>query len=151
MTRWWQRRAPRPSRWKSRPTRRRRPSRNTHEIEIKAAEAPRPFSLGLGRLEGERQAVHAVAQAGGLRPVIKHMPQMTAAAAAMHFGALHEQGMIVRRQHRIGQRAVETRPAGAAVEFGVGRKKVQGTAGAGEDALAMFLVERRSERRFGIL
>src|SRR3546814_14361447 len=40
-----------------------------------------------GRPEAERRAVHAIALAGRLRHVVEDMPQMTAAAPAMHLGA----------------------------------------------------------------
>src|SRR3546814_3225598 len=42
---------------------------------------------GSGRPEAERRAVHAIALAGRFRPVVEDMPQMPAAAPAMHLGA----------------------------------------------------------------
>jgi hypothetical protein len=42
-----------------------------------------------GPPEDEGDAVHAVAQAGRLRPVVEHVPQVAAAPAAMHLGPGH--------------------------------------------------------------
>ena len=41
-------------------------------------------SSGLLRLEGQRRAVHAVAQAGGGRPVLKHVAKVAQATGAAH-------------------------------------------------------------------
>ena len=53
--------------------------------------------------------------------------------------------------HGIGQGPEETGPAGAAVELGIGGIKIQRAAGAGENTLAMLIVQRRGEGRFGAL
>ncbi len=53
--------------------------------------------------------------AGRRRTVVEDMTQMTAAAAAVHFGAYGKQAAVDRRGDGIGQRRGETRPAGAAV------------------------------------
>src|SRR3974390_2736356 len=67
---------------------------------------------------------------------------MPLAAPAMYFGAGHEERTISRSFHRIRQRCIETRPAGAALELGVGREQREVAAGTGKNALALFVVER---------
>src|SRR2546430_13240687 len=88
-------------------------------------------------MEHEAKAVDAIAQAGRLRSVVEDMAEMAAAAAAMHLSACHAEGAVLGLAERIFQRLIEARPAGAAFEFGVGRKQRQVAAGAGEDAPSM--------------
>src|ERR1700745_1741811 len=71
----------------------------------------------------QRKAVHAIAQAGGLRAVGK-------------YGA---------------ERIVEARPTGAAFELGLGGEQRQVAAGAGEDALAVLLQKRARPGTLGAL
>src|SRR5690606_10112268 len=73
------------------------------------------------RMEGQRRAVYAVAQAGRRRAVVEDMAEMTAAAAAMHFGADHAEGRIPAFPHSLGNLAPEARPSGAGLELGLGR------------------------------
>src|SRR6266545_3951646 len=49
-----------------------------------------------GGHERERDAVHAVAQPGRRRPVVEHVAEMAAAAAAVHLGARDQQRAVVR-------------------------------------------------------
>ena len=42
----------------------------------------------------ERGSIHAIALTGGLRAVVKHVAEMAAAPAAMHFCAGHEQAAV---------------------------------------------------------
>src|SRR3546814_3080203 len=72
-----------------------------------------------GRPEAERRAVHAIALAGRLRPVVEDMPQMPAAAPAMHLGARIAKLAVGRGRDGALQRRPETRPAGMAFEFGL--------------------------------
>ncbi len=106
---------------------------------------------GLRRLEAQRQPVHAVAQPGRLRPVVEHMAEMAAAAAAMHFGPQHHEGAVLGGGHRIGQRLVEARPAGAAVELGLGGEQRLVATGASEGSLAMLLVQRAAVGPLGAM
>ena len=53
-------------------------------------------------LKTQRHAVHAIAQARGPRAVVEDMAQMAAAAAAMHFGAVHVEAMIGRVSTALG-------------------------------------------------
>src|SRR4051794_36965420 len=82
------------------------------------------------RMEYQRKAVHAVTQAGRLRAVVEDVAEMAAAAAAMDFGAQHAEGTVLGLPHRVVERLPETRPAGAALELGVGGKQRQVAAGA---------------------
>src|SRR5258707_10610545 len=93
-------------------------------------------------MKHQRKAVHAVAQAGRLRPVVEHMTEMTAATAAVHLGAQHAERPVGRGADGVFERLVETRPAGAAFELGLGGEQRQVAAGAGEYAFAMLLQKR---------
>jgi hypothetical protein len=90
-----------------------------------------------------------VTLAGGRRAVIEDVAEMAAAAAAMLFGARIDQLEIGPVGDGIRQRLVKTRPAGAAVEFGLGRIERQVAGRAVKDAGALLVVERAGERPFG--
>src|SRR5258708_3436029 len=90
------------------------------------------------RVEHQANAVDAIAKTGRLRSVIEDVPEMAAAAAAMHFGAQHAVGAILGLADGVFQRLIKTRPAGAAFEFGLRGEQRQVAAGAGENALAML-------------
>src|SRR6267378_3659994 len=102
-------------------------------------------------MEDQRKAVHAVAQAGRLRPVIKDMTEMAAAAAAVNFGPQHPKGAVFGLADGIVERLIKTRPAGAALEFRLRGEQRQIAAGAGEYALAMLLEQRARTRALGAL
>src|SRR5579862_3916490 len=70
------------------------------------------------RDELHRHAVHAIAQAGRLRPVVEDMAEMAGAARAVDLGAGHQQAPVTSLADRPGKMIVEARPAGAAVELG---------------------------------
>ena len=67
----------------------------------------------LGGHEFQRDAVYAVAEPGGLGPIVKHMAEMAAAAAAMRLLADHAVGGILAGTDRVFNRRPEARPAGA--------------------------------------
>src|SRR6476620_12435632 len=69
------------------------------------------------RLELHGDAVDAVAQTGRRRPVLEHVSEMAATAAAMHLSAYHAVACVRRRLDRAGRGIVEARPAGAALEL----------------------------------
>src|SRR5262245_17566409 len=76
-------------------------------------EAPlRPIGL-----EVHGDAVDAIAQMRRRGPVVKHVPEMAAAPAAMHLGAHHPIASIGRSFDRTLHRIVEARPAGTALEL----------------------------------
>src|SRR5665647_796846 len=102
-------------------------------------------------MEHQRKAVHAVAQAGRLRSIVEDVAEMAAAAAAVDFGPQHSEGAVFGLADGIFQRLIETRPAGAALEFSFRGKQRQVAAGAGEDALAVFLEQRARTRALGAL
>src|ERR1700712_817557 len=97
-------------------------------------------------MKDQGKTVHAVAQAGRLWPVIEQMAEMAATAAAVDFGPQHPKGPIFGLADRVVERLVKTRPAGAALEFGVRGKQRQGAAGAGEGALSMLPQQRTRTR-----
>src|ERR1700726_3413021 len=88
------------------------------------------------------KAVHAVAQAGRLRPIVEYVAEMAAAAAAVNFGPQHAKSAVFGFADGVLERLVKARPAGAALELRFRREKRQDAPGAGEDALAMLLQER---------
>src|SRR5688500_18500131 len=73
--------------------------------------------LGVLRLEVQRDAVDAIAQAGRRRAVRENMTEVAAASAAVHLGAGHSKAAVLGRFGRTGLRIIEARPAGAALEF----------------------------------
>src|SRR5689334_9182991 len=77
------------------------------------------------------------------------MAEMAAAAAAMHFDPRHAVGAVLGAADRVVERLPETRPAGAAVELGVGGEQRQVAAGAGEYPLAVLLQQRARPRPLG--
>src|SRR3984957_16595148 len=101
------------------------------------------------RMKHQRKTVHAVAQAGRLRSVVEDVAEMTAAAAAVNFGAQHSEGTVLGLADRVLERLIKTRPAGAALELGLRREQRQVAAGTGEDALAMLLEQRAAVRTLG--
>src|SRR5216683_885646 len=104
-----------------------------------------------GRMEYQGKAIHAVAQAGRLRPVVEDVTEMAAATAAVDFGPQHPEGAVFGLADRVFERLVEARPAGAALEFRLRGEQRQVAAGAGEDALAMLLEQRARSRTLGAL
>src|ERR1700730_12458538 len=102
-------------------------------------------------MEYQRKAVHAVAQAGRLRSIVENVAEMTAATAAVDFGAQHPKGAVFGLADGIVERLITTRPAGAALEFRLRGEQRQVAAGAGEDALAMLLEQRARSRPLGAL
>ena len=77
----------------------RRPADKCHrrggERRDETALIRRCASLGIRRHERQRDPVHAVAQARGRRPVIEHVAEMAAAAAAVHLGPGREQAAVL--------------------------------------------------------
>src|SRR5687767_4215221 len=80
------------------------------------------------------------------------MAEMPAAAPAMDLGAdEEEQGAIYRCSNRPVDRSRKARPAGAAVEFGVGAEQRQVTPGTCKNPLAVLLIERTGSGRLGAM
>src|SRR3977135_3324809 len=100
-------------------------------------------------MEDQRKAVHAVAQAGRLRPIVKDVTEMAAAAAAVNFGPQHPKGAVLGLADGVLERLIKTRPAGAALEFRLRGEQRQVAAGAGENALAMLLEQPTRSRTLG--
>src|ERR1700733_11119954 len=101
------------------------------------------------RVKHHSKAIHAVTKTGRLRSVIEDVAEMTAATAAVNFGAQHAEGTVFVLADRVLQRLIEARPAGAAFEFGLRGEQRQVAAGAGENALAMLLQQRARIRPLG--
>src|SRR3954469_5790225 len=79
--------------------------------------------------EFQRRRVDAIAQVGGLRPVVEHMAEVGAALAANGFGAPHQKTIVLFALDILrGNRRPEARPAGAGIELGIGAKQLVTTA-----------------------
>src|ERR1700694_4748005 len=104
-----------------------------------------------GRMKHQRKAVHAVAQAGRLRPIVEDVTEMAAATAAVNFGPQHPKGPVFGLADGILKRLIKTRPAGTALEFGFRGEQRQIAAGARENRLAMLLEQRARARALGAL
>src|SRR6202795_5070542 len=102
-------------------------------------------------MEQQRKAVHAVAQASRLRPVVEDVTEMTAAAPAVNLGTQHPEGAVLCFADGVLERLIKTRPAGAAFEFRLRGEQRQGAPGAGEDGLAMLLEQWARTRALGAL
>src|SRR5687767_11208356 len=77
-----------------------------------------PLPLVRGR-EGQRHAIDAITQAGWRRTVGKHMTEMAAALAAMHFGSAHAEAAVNGLADRARERRKEAGPAGATLELSI--------------------------------
>src|SRR4051794_10075469 len=83
------------------------------------------------------------------RAILEHVPEMAAAAAAMHLGADHAVAAIGRGLDRTRDRIVEARPAGAALELLLRSEQLLSATHAGERAGALFVVERAGAGTLG--
>jgi hypothetical protein len=100
-------------------------------------------AAGSGRVELQRHAVHAIAQARRRRTVVEDMAEMPTAARATDLGALHEQRRIGRGYDGTVQRLPETGPTGAAFELR-GRGIQRQVAGRTGECPGAMLVEERT-------
>src|SRR5262252_762432 len=90
-------------------------------------------------LEFQRDPVQAITQTGRGRSITEDVAKMRSATGAKYFIALHSQTVILDRHNISGnERFVETGPAGAGLEFSIGRKKRCTAADTSENAAAMF-------------
>src|SRR5690348_8466451 len=101
-----------------------------------------------GWAERHRNTVHAIAQPGRLRTVVEHVTEVTTAAPTEHLGACHADAVVLALEYGTVERLPETRPPGAAVEFGVGGKQVERAARTTEHPVPVLIVERAAVRRF---
>ena len=106
--------------------------------------------LGLFWLEIERNAVHTVPQPGRPGAVLEDVAEVPLAPRAVHLGPLHPvaSGRWSSRPRPVHRRP-EARPSGSAVELCLRREELLAAAGAPEDALAVFLVQRTRARALG--
>ena len=99
------------------------------------------------RLEAERHPIHAKALARGPRAIRENVAQVGIALRAADFRSAHQKRPVLVLGHGvIVHRLIEARPSGAGLEFGVGREKGRATAHAGENTLALLVVERACAR-----
>src|SRR5262249_24510154 len=79
------------------------------------------------------------------------MAQMAAAVRAVDLHARHALAAIQGRRTRSLERTKEARPAGAALEFRVGRKDRPSARRAGEGAVALLPIERARAGALGTM
>ena len=91
------------------------------------------------RLEGERHAIDAIAQARRRRPVREHVAEMAAAGRAMAFRPDHAVAAVLGVLDRPGKGIVEARPAGVALELEVRAEQRRPAADAGEGPGALLV------------
>src|SRR5881394_2787608 len=119
------------------------------DVPVNAAKSNPAMRERSIRLEIHRHAVDAVAQSGGRRAVREDMAQVTAAAAAVAFGAHHAVRAVARFLDRTGLRIVEARPAGAALEFLLRLEQFLPAARAGEGPGALLVIKGATSRPLG--
>src|ERR1700752_5498057 len=78
------------------------------------------FGELLAAMKVECRSVHAIAQPGGLRAIVKDVAEMAAAPAAMHFGAGHEETAVGLGLDPLLDRRREAPPPGSPGGRGVG-------------------------------
>src|SRR5262249_18774757 len=108
----------------------------------------KPGSGGLGTFgfEVERDAVDAIAHVGRRRAVVEHVPEMTAATAAMNLGAHHAVGTVLRGPNRTRDRIVEARPTGSALEFLHRLEQRLAASRTAKRSAALLIVQRAASR-----
>src|SRR4051794_22676604 len=100
----------------------------------------------------QRSRIDAVALAGGRRAVLEDVPEMSAAAAAMHFDALHPVAAVALRRDRACIRGPgEARPAGPALELVLRPEQLGAAACAQVLPRRVVVPERSAERALGRL
>src|SRR3546814_17702219 len=100
------------------------------------------------RIQLQRRRIDAIAQAGRLRPIRKHVAEMCVTARAQYLDAAHAVRAVLARNHCfIRGRIEEARPAGAGLELGVGIEQRQIAADAMKHAISE--VGRASGRERG--
>src|SRR5262245_39335069 len=111
--------------------------------------AARRCSRCAGGLELQRDAVHAVAQAGRVRAVGEDMPEVAAALRAVDLGPGHAERTIRRGRDRAFDRGEKAGPAGAALELGVGGEQRLGAGGASEGSGPFLVIQRARSGALG--
>ena len=103
------------------------------------------------RDELQRHAVVAIALAGRRRAVVEDVALVAVAADAVVLDARDHHLHVGLGADGAGQRGIEARPAGAALELGLRAEERQVAAGAVKAALALLGVERARARALGAL
>src|SRR4029077_2386021 len=93
------------------------------------------------RHELQRDAVVAIALAGGLRAVVEHVTLVAVATRAVVFGAWQHELEIGLGAQRAVDRRVKARPSRATLVLALRQEQRQIATGAHEGALALFAVQ----------
>src|SRR6185503_4124053 len=109
------------------------------------------FEIESGRTgrEGHCDAIHAITQARGRRPIVENMSQVATASTAMNCRARHAEGAIFGGTHGVIEGRPEAGPTRVAFELCFRRIDRQLAAGAREYACPMLVVERAGKGPFG--
>src|SRR5439155_18342690 len=111
-----------------------------------------PAGRLLLRLELDRNRVDAVAQPGGVRPVVEDMAQVATALRTRHFGPHHEvAGVDVLLDGGGRRRLIEARPAAVGVELGLRDEQLRPAPGAAVNAWRARVPVLARERPLGAL
>src|SRR5439155_3426460 len=111
-----------------------------------------PAGRLLLRLELDRNRVDAVAQPGGVRPVVEDMAQVATALRTRHFGPHHEvAGVDVLLDGGGRRRLIEARPAAVGVELGLRDEQLRPAPGAAVNAWRAGVPVLARERPLGAL
>lgn len=89
-----------------------------------------------------------MAFAGRLWTIAENMPEMSAAAAAMYFGARITDFIVSRCAHPTFDRSPEAWPTGATVKFGFGGIEAKVAASTGKYALSFLPVQWTGKSAF---
>src|SRR5258708_37349534 len=113
---------------------------------------PRELARGLLRLQLQRRRINAIALAGGVGTVVEDVAKVPAAPLADDLGALHEEA-VVRAQLDVLEvlGLVESRPAGAGLELGLGVEQLRATGGTGVGPIAVIVDVLAGEGPVGAL
>src|SRR6185437_3812051 len=118
----------------------------------KGTERVKGFVLRLFRLEFQRCRIDAVAQSGRRRAVLEHVAEMAVTTRAKHLGPNHAVGDVALLvDMALGCRPVETRPAAAGIELGIGLKQRLPAAGTDIGTRPMVMLVFAGEWPFGRL
>jgi len=109
--------------------------------------ASRLVGVGWRGLEGQGDAVDAVAQSGRRRTIVEDVAEVAVAATAMHGRAHHAERSVLGGFDCVLERRPKARPPGSAVELRARREQDKVAAPARENTWSVFVQQRTRECR----
>src|SRR3954447_26720459 len=116
---------------------------------LSSLRSPRALRENLVTAEIQRDTIDAIPQARWRRTVFEDVAKVSAASAAVHFGALHEEAGVGGRAHCAWNRLEETRPSRAALEFRSGLEQRLAATNTRKRPGTFFVQERARARALG--